>query len=93
MCIAHRRPLLPGSPAQPCRISRISVRIRNTAPTHLVARASLASQVLALFRARKESATPPMEPDRPALLLAGLEEDDHRDRNAAKKLQNRNDKG
>ena len=50
------------------RISRISVRIRNTAPTHLVARASLASQVLALLRERKESATPPMAPDRPALL-------------------------
>ena len=38
------------------------------APTHLVARASLASRVLALLRDRKESATPPMAPERPALL-------------------------
>ena len=51
-----------------CSTSRMKVRIRKTAPTHLVARASLASMVLALFLARKESATPPMEPDRPALL-------------------------
>ncbi|CAN3972956.1 UPF0122 protein SAMEA3545305_02059, partial [Dysosmobacter welbionis] len=53
---------------QPCRISRTSVRIRKMAPTHLVARASLASRVLALLRDRKESATPPMAPERPALL-------------------------
>ena len=62
----HRDPVI-SSHAQPLRISRIRVRIRNSAPTHLVARASLASQVLALLRVRKESATPPMAPDRPAL--------------------------
>ena len=45
---------------------RTSVRTMNAAPTHLVARASLASMLLALFFAIKESATPPMAPLRPA---------------------------
>ena len=53
--------------AQP-RISKTRVKIRKRAPIHLVARASLASMVLALFLARKESATPPMAPESPALL-------------------------
>ena len=77
------------------------VSTRKTAPTHLVARASLASQVLALLRDRKESATPPMAPERPALLpdwnreagtLAGLEQDHHDDGQTAEQLQDRNDK-
>lgn len=49
-------------------ISRIKVNTRNKAPIHFVARASLASIVLALFFAKKESATPPIAPERPALL-------------------------
>lgn len=60
------------------------------APTHLVARASLASRVLALLRDRKESATPPMAPGE-AGALAGLEEHDDNDCQTAEKLQDRDD--
>ena len=67
------------------------VSTRKTAPTHLVARASLASQVLALLRDRKESATPPMAPEE-AGTLAGLEQDHHDDGQTAEQLQDRNDK-
>ena len=45
-----------------------SVRMMNTAPIHLVALAILASAVFASCLLIKESATPAMEPDRPALL-------------------------
>ena len=46
----------------------------NTAPIHLVAFASLASKLLALPFAIKVSATPPMVPERPALLPESLME-------------------
>ena len=48
---------------------RTKVRIRNAAPVHLVARASLASRPLPLFFDRKLSPLPPpMAEERPALL-------------------------
>ena len=46
---------------------------KNTAATHLVAFASLASRVLALFLERKDAAAPAMAPDRPAFYRTGAE--------------------
>ena len=61
-------------------ISRIKVNTRNKAPIHFVARASLASIVLALFFAKKESATPP--------IATGWEKNDQNNAQATQHLQN-----
>ncbi len=60
----------------------------NAAPTHLVARASLASMLLALFFAIKELATPPMARPRQAGGLAALEQHDADDDQTADELKN-----
>ena len=50
----------------PYSILRISVSTMNTAPSHLVERASLASRLCALFLDIKDSERPPIDVERPA---------------------------